>query len=293
MGQATTIGLSRRAFVQRSIALACTAALPATAARAMAKRPKISAVPGIQLYTLRNSMADNLEATLDAVAATGYKEVEFAGYFDRTPRSLRILLEERGLRSPSSHVNARALRDAPQKIIDAAAELGNRYVIIGWLDQDDRRSISDYKRLADVLNRACELGSSSGIQAAYHNHEFEFERFADDANGSLPHDVLLQRTQPDLVSFELDFFWVRKAGLQVEDILGKAPERFHLAHIKDMDSGGNMVDVGQGQIDFARILASPAAASLEHFFVEHDEPAHPFRTAAVGRRNLSAILAQR
>ncbi|MFK7887333.1 MAG: sugar phosphate isomerase/epimerase family protein [Gammaproteobacteria bacterium] len=281
--------VTRRKLLKTGAAFACAAALPATTALAMAKRPNVNAAPGIQLYTVRDSMQENLPATLDAVAAIGFRDVEFAGYFERSPNALRQMLDARGLRSSSSHVNARALRDNPQAIVDAAAAIGNRFVTIGWLEQDDRRSADDYKRWADALNRAGELAAKAGLQAAYHNHEFEFEAFGD----TVPYDVLLANTEPELVAFELDFFWVRKAGLQVEDVLGKAPKRFRLAHIKDMDDAGNMVDVGCGQISFARILKSPVAASLEHFFVEHDQPTHPFRTAAVGRRALSEILLQR
>lgn len=286
MPNTTPSTLTRRSLLTQGAALACAAALPGGRALAMARQPTTVFAPGLQLYTVRDSMAENLPATLDAVAAMGFRDVEFAGYFEQSPQALRAMLDARGLRTPSSHVNARALRDEPQAIIDAAATLGNRFVTIGWLEQDDRRSISDYQRWAQVLNRAGELGKKAGLRAAYHNHEFEFETL----NDTVPYDVLMRQTQADLVSFELDFFWVRKAGLNVTDVLGKAPSRFSMAHIKDMDKAGNMVDVGQGSIEFARILKSPAAAHIESFFVEHDNPKYPFRTAAVGRLALGDIL---
>ncbi|MEO1573518.1 MAG: sugar phosphate isomerase/epimerase [Pseudomonadota bacterium] len=279
---------SRRRLLQSLGALCVAGALPPSlqTAGAMARRAPTPRRTGIQLYTLREAMGQSVAQTLDAVAGMGFEEVEFAGYFNVPPARLHTMLNERGLSSPSSHVNARELRKNPEALVDAAAALGNRYVTIGWLDPSDRTSLADYRRWADVLNRAGELGAARGLKAAYHNHEFEFEAL----EGQRPHDVLRDNTDPALVDFELDFFWVAKVGLDVADVLAKDPARFTMAHIKDMDAAGNMADVGAGTIDFAQLLGDPAASGLRHFFVEHDNPAEPFRTAAIGRGSLGRIL---
>ncbi|MFK8014635.1 MAG: sugar phosphate isomerase/epimerase family protein [Gammaproteobacteria bacterium] len=293
MSNSDQYAMSRRGLLAggaalASTALASTALLRATPVQAMAARKNVARAPGIQLYTVRDSMSEDLHATLVAIAAMGYRDVEFAGYFDRSPRELRQIMDDLGLRSPSSHVNAARMRDDPESVIEAAAELGNRFVTIGWLNESDRTSISDYHRWADTLNRAGDVGRKSGVRAAYHNHEFEFEKL----DAQLPYDVLIARTEPELVVFELDFFWVAKAGLDVADVLGANPSRFEMAHIKDMDADGNMVDVGSGGIDFTRLLKGAWAASLDYLFVEHDEPANALRTAAVGRQALSQILSK-
>lgn len=244
-------------------------------------------VPGIQLYTVRDSMAEDVAATLDAIAAIGFREVEFAGYFDHSPADVRALLEQAGLTAPAAHMDGRQLRDAPEPLVEAAAEVGHDYIVIPWLQPEDRASIADYRGWAEVLNRLGERCREHGMRMAYHNHDFEFTPI----DGQLPWDVLVGETDPDLVAFELDMFWVRRAGHDPVAELEKAPERCTMAHIKDMSADGEMVDVGAGVIDYAAILADPAASGLKHLFVEHDNPAVPFRTAAIGRRGLSRALA--
>jgi sugar phosphate isomerase/epimerase len=278
------LSLSRREILGGSAALGlmATAAPLITPATAATKKR----VPGIQLYTVRASMATDVVGTLQAIAGTGYREVEFAGYFDHSPARIRQLLARFELSAPSTHMNAIALRDEPQRLVDVAAETGHSYVILPWLSVEDRQNIDDYRQWAEVLNRLGEICRKSGMRCAYHNHDFEFTPL----QGQVPFDVLLQETDPDLVDFELDFFWVRKAGRDILDVIGQAPNRFTLAHIKDIDDAGNMLDVGQGIIDFATILADPAAAAIQHCFVEHDNPDDPFRSAAVSHYAMQIIL---
>lgn len=243
-------------------------------------------VPGIQLYTLRESMADNADATLTAVAAMGYGAVEFAGLHGHEASALRSRLDELGLDAPAGHVDPQALKADPRPLIEEAVTLGHRYLVVAWLPEELRQTADDYRAWADVLNRAGELARDAGVRMAYHNHDFEFQAL----DGELPQRTLLAETNPALVDFELDFYWVRRAGFQVEDVLAWAPERFRLAHIKDMDAEGNITDVGTGTLDFAALLNSEHGRNIEHPFVEHDHPVDAFRTAAIGRWYLSQAL---
>lgn len=245
-------------------------------------------VPGIQLYTLRNAMAEDPLATLTAVAAMSYGAVEFAGYHGHAPATIRGWLDDLGLAAPAAHVNPHDLEANAGALIDQAVTVGHRYLVIAWLAEEDRQTLDDYRRWADVLNRAGDKGREAGVRMAYHNHDFEFQPIDD----TLPQRLLLERTDPSLVDFELDFYWVRKAGLAVREVLSWAPERFRLAHIKDIDEDGEIVDPGAGTIDFAALLNSEAGAAIDHPFVEHDHSPDPFRTAALGRWHLSQVLAQ-
>lgn len=245
-------------------------------------------VPGIQLYTVRTSMQQDLPATLEAVAAIGYKEVECAGYFDVPPAELRRMIEGLGMRSPNSHVDFNAMRDDPVSVIEPAAELGNRWATIAWVPPETRGTVDGWKRWAEALNRAGEVAKRYDMRAAYHNHEFEFAPVGD----TLPYDILLAETDPALVDFELDFFWAAKAGQDIGRLLASAPGRFTMAHIKDMSADGEMVDVGTGQIDFAGLLATDAGRRIKHLFVEHDEPADAFRSAAISYGGLMRVLAE-
>ena len=276
--------LSRRQILGSGAAIglsALVAPAPALAATGPEKQ-----VPGIQLYTVRTSMATDVPGTLRAIAGIGYKEVEFAGYFDHAPQQVRGLLDDLGLRSPSSHVPARTIRDEPLPLIEAATVIGNDYLTVAWLHPDDRQTLDDYKRWAETFNRAGQVCRENGIRFAYHNHEFELMPI----DGQLPLDILLDETDPALVDFELDMFWVRLAKQDILKILNRAPTRFTMAHIKDMDEQGNIVEVGSGVIDFESILENEAAIGLRHLFVEHDQPSDPFKSAAISHGALASIL---
>ena len=276
--------LSRRQMLGSSAALGLSTLVAPTIASAATGPEK--QVPGIQLYTVRESMAADVPGTLRAIAGIGFKEVEFAGYGDHSPKQVRGLLDDLGLKSPSSHVPAHTVRDEPLSLLEAATVIGNDYLTVAWLDPDDRQSLDDYKRWAESFNRAGELCRENGIRLAYHNHDFELLPI----DGQQPFDILLNETDPALVDFELDMFWVRKAGQDNVGVLNRAPGRFTMAHIKDMDEQGNMTEVGTGGIDFESILANEAASSLRHLFVEHDQPSDPFKSVAISHLALASIL---
>lgn len=278
------LSLSRREMLASSAAISLAALTgPSTSLASIGSQKR---VPGIQLYTVRASMAKDVPGTLRAIAGIGYREVEFAGYGDHSAKQIRRLLDDLGLQAPSSHMDARQLRKDPAELIDTAATIGHDYVTIAFLNPEDRQTIDDYKGWADTFNRIGETCRENGLRLAYHNHDFEFQSL----DGQVPFDVLLDETDPALVDFELDFFWVRKAGQSIIPVLGKAPGRFTMAHIKDMDAQGDMADVGAGVIEFADILGNEAASGLRHLFVEHDQPADPFKSVAISHLALASIL---
>ena len=274
------IRINRREMLTAAAGLAAVAG-PAAVAAAAAGR-----VPGVQLYTVRDSMAKGVEKTLQAIAGIGYREVEFAGYFTHPAKEIRDFLGRYGLAAPSTHVGGETVRDDPAPFTDFAAEVGHDYATIAWIPPESRQTIDDYRRWADIANRFGEACRRRGLRAAWHNHDFEFHPIG----GVVPFEVLLAATDSALVDFELDFFWAREAGRDVDDVLAMAPGRFTMAHIKDRNVAGHMVDVGDGTIDFAGILAGPAANGIRHCFVEHDAPEDPFRTVAASYYVLKTIL---
>ncbi|MGI8927406.1 MAG: sugar phosphate isomerase/epimerase family protein [Tepidiformaceae bacterium] len=226
---------------------------------------------GVQLYTLRGEMEKDFDGTLARVAAIGYKEVEFAGYFGRSAAEVRRILDSHGLRAPSAHVGTpAALAKDWHKMLEDAKVAGHDYLVVAWLSEEERRNLDDYRKHADLFNKAGEIARQAGVRLAYHNHEFEFVRM----EGKLPYDILLERTDPSLVAMELDLFWITQGGQSPLDYFARHPGRFELVHVKDMDGSPEkrMVDVGRGSIDFARIFAAREKAGTRHFFVEHDNP---------------------
>jgi sugar phosphate isomerase/epimerase len=258
--------MNRRSFLW---AMAAPLALPTLrrAGPANGRLPQI----GLQLYTVRDLMQADVGRTLEQVAAVGYEEVEFAGYFGTPPAQIRALLDSAGLRSPSAHIPLGELRDDPGRLFDAAEVIGHRYIVVPSLDPPDRRTIDDFRRVAAELNRAGESARARGLRVGYHNHDFELSRIG----GTLPYDVLLAETDPALVWFEMDFYWMTNGGADPVAYLDRYPGRFHLCHIKDRDPSGRMTDVGDGRIDFHRILSRRERAGLRHFFVERDDPPRP------------------
>lgn len=234
----------------------------------LAQSRKIDSI-GLQLYTLRKELEKDFESTLRKVAAIGYREVEFAGYYGRTPSQVKQTLKNTGLSSPSMHLSRQAIAQDLGRAIESAWVIGHRYLVLGYLEPKERKSLDDYKALADLLNRAGEECRKAKLQLAYHNHDFEFAAIG----GQVPYDLLLRSTDRDLLKMELDLYWITKAMRQPEAYLAQYPGRFELVHVKDMDSTPRrfFTEVGKGTIDFKRILGHSREAGIKHHFVEQDE----------------------
>ena len=241
---------------------------------------------GIQLYTVRDQMKADFEGTLARIAQIGYKEVEFAGYFDRSPADVRAILERTGLSAPAAHVGSIAPDDWKASLA-AANAIGHKYLVIPWIAQERRLTLDAYKRVAEDFNRAAQAARDAGVQFSYHNHDFEFQRM----EGRLPFDVLLENTDPKLVQYEIDLYWITKGGQDPLEYFARWPGRVPLVHVKDSAGAPahNMVDVGAGKIDWKRIFAKKDQAGIRHFFVEHDQPRQPFESIGASYRYLKNL----
>jgi sugar phosphate isomerase/epimerase len=231
---------------------------------------------GVQLYTVREEMKKSVEKTLERIAQIGYREVEFAGYYDRTPKQIVATLKANRLAAPASHTPLEAMRKDWNKTLDAASEIGHHYLVCPWIPEEERQSVDNYRRIAGDLNKAAEAAKARGISFAYHNHDFEFQPLA----GTIGYDVLLAETDPKLVKMEMDLYWITKGGRDPIQYFEKYPGRFGLVHVKDVKADGEMTEVGAGTIPFAKIFAKARTAGIEHYFVEHDNPKDPFASIA-------------
>jgi sugar phosphate isomerase/epimerase len=262
--------MHRRAFLQTAgAALGGLVALGPVGCRAV---PPVAPVPrrlGVQLYTLRGVLAEDFVGVLEAVRGIGYEEVEFAGHHGRDPHAIRAVLDDLGLAAPAAHIGLDALRDDLDGQAEAAHTLGHRYLVVPWLDAEERASLDGYRRIAEELNGIGARLQEAGVRLAYHNHDFEFETFGGDRSG---YDVLLEQTDPALVAMEMDLYWTVNGGRDPVAYFARHPDRFPLLHLKDRTAAGEMVDVGAGAIDFARVFEHAEQAGLRHAFVEHDEP---------------------
>ena len=240
---------------------------------------------GVQLYTVRRLMAESVAQTLDRVAAIGYEEVEFAGYFDHSPAEIKDLLGQAGLTAPSVHVGYGVLTDQWEAMLDTAQEIGHDYLVCPSLPRELMASAEGYKEIADVFNNAGSLANERRLKFAFHNHAGEFEL----VDGRKGYDVLLEECDPELVSFQMDIFWTVRGGADPLEYFDRHPGRFTSLHVKDMAADGSMVDVGQGEIDFERIFSRRDEAGIEHLFVEHDNPADPIDSITNSHRHMRSL----
>ena len=241
----------------------------------------------VQLYSVRDEMKRDVAATLARVARIGFKEVEFAGYFDHSPAEIRGMLDANGLTAPSAHIPLNVLKSDPASVIAAARTIGHSYVVMPYLDETARRSIADWHALAKTLNDIAGEMSRAGLRLAYHNHDFEFTP----TDGMVPYEVLLAETDPKLVLLEMDLYWTTKAGQDPLTWFAKYPGRFPFVHVKDSRGAPQheMAPVGEGTIDWKRIFAHRVDAGIAHYVVEHDNPADPFASIASSYSYLSKL----
>lgn len=254
---------------------------------------------GIQLYTMRRVMDTPARArvALNRLGRLGYREVELAGNYGFTAPALRRILDGNDLRAVSSHdaVNLEpgdGWQDDYRATCEYGAELGQSYTGLAW--QGGPHTEEHYRFLTERLNEAGAIAQEAGLQFFYHNHDFEFTNRT--ADGAPLYDVLLAETDPDLVAFELDLYWIIVAGESPVHYIGDDPARYPLYHVKDKTwrtrgDQADWEDVGPGSIDFPDIFAAGHVDGMtKHFVIEHDDPqlSHPddndaeFRSAAAG-----------
>jgi sugar phosphate isomerase/epimerase len=277
---------NRRSFLRSLAGVAGALAASDACAATRPRRAQADAV-GVQLYTVRDAMQLDLPGTLARVAEIGFREVEFAGYFGRSPAEIRELLERNQLRAPSTHVGYGELDKDWQALLRNAAQIGHQFVTIPSLPNTERASVAGLERIGAAFNRGGAEAKSAGLRLAFHNHDIEFAP----VDGVVPLEFLLQETDPELVTFELDVYWAFRAGRDPVALLEAYPRRFTMLHLKD--SAGppdhRMVHVGAGVIDFPAILAKSGDAGLLHFFVEHDRPEDPIASIRNSFSYLSSL----
>lgn len=265
---------SRRTFIkQAGIAAAAGLVLPSFAC------VKSSKVVGLQLYSLRELLPQDPRGVIAKVAAAGYKEVETYGYsaeggfWGLDPKSFKNLLIENGLTAPSGHYGIdKYIQDGNEEelksFIAAASAIGSEYLTVPYLGDALRQNADDYKKVAAKLNQAGVLCKASGLKIAYHNHDFELKSWGDTTGL----EIMLKETDPKLVDFEMDIYWVVRSGKDPIQLFDAYPGRFTMWHVKDMDKTNNEknIEVGSGGIDYKTIFKGAKKAGLKHAIMEQE-----------------------
>jgi sugar phosphate isomerase/epimerase len=306
--------LSRRGFLRTAAATAAAVgASGALAGPALAREDPGSSGGGgrhrvprdqisIQLFTLRDQLAIDLEGTLQALGEIGYTRVEHAGFVGRTVTEFKAALDAAGLRATSGHVQIPQPFDptAWAASLADATTLGSKYIVhpffgINFATGEVVRETAPWRAFARDMNRAGRMARAAGLKLGYHNHNWEFFRLTDDPTRTA-YDVFTDTTDPDLVHLELDLFWATRGARDPVDLIKEHKGRVLQYHVKDMNQAGSFTDPGQGLLDFARIFRHSDTAGVREYIVERDdagspprEPADALDTAQVGYQFLRTI----
>jgi sugar phosphate isomerase/epimerase len=283
--------MRRREFIQNSaFAAAGLLALPSFLHAGKAK----SGI-GLQLYTLRDTIQQDPKGVLQKVAGFGYKELETFAYNDGKIFGMPFAefgsyIKSLGMKATSGHYGLdMAKGDKWEKAVTDAKSIGQEYMVVPYLNEPERKSIDDYKRICASLNKAGEVAKKNKIKFSYHNHAFEF----DTLDGQTPYDVMLAELDPKLVSMEMDIFWVVNAGRDPLQYFEKHPGRFTQWHVKDMDKTdkNKNADIGSGTIDWKAIFAKAKQSGMKHFYVEQESyPGAPIDSVEASIKYLKTIL---
>ncbi len=278
---------SRRSFIQKT-------ALVLAGSSVFSKQLLAAAAPktltGIQLYSVRDDMGKNPLGTLKALADMGYRNVEHANYVNRkfygySAKEFKKILEDHGMKMPSGHTvmgrnhwdeSKKDFTDVWKYTVEDAAIAGQEIVISPWLDESLRKNIDDMKRYMDVFNKSGELCKKSGMRFGYHNHNFEFSQSLD---GKKIYDIILDNTDPSLVTQQLDMGNLYGTGANAYEIVKKHPGRFVSMHVKDevksakgeMEDGYESTILGTGVANTKAItdLGKKSGGTL-HFIIEQE-----------------------
>lgn len=237
-----------------------------------AVRPAVNGI-GLQLYTVADQIRADFDGTLEKVAQIGYKQVEFAGYSNKTPEQVRAVLDRLQLKSPSSHIGMDILRRDLEGQMQLAQTIGHEYITIPSLGRTDTpmNTVDAWKRIADECNTMGQKLRSRGLKLAFHSHSGEFVSVGDGKTGM---DVFVSETDPSVFNFQMDLGWARVASQDPVAWFKRYPNRFRMWHVKDF----NNLPLAQSRE--ADSLRAAAAAT--------PTPAPPASAPAAGGRGAAA-----
>lgn len=236
---------------------------------------------GVQIYSLRNQLKQDGAKALDVLKNLNVKYVEIGieSHYGLTQEQMKQALDERGLIPIAAHAGQGFLLNKTEEAIAAARFFGLKYLGVAWASHKKPLDEAQTLKIAADFNEIGKRLKAAGIQFFYHNHGFEFQPYKD---GTL-FDLLMAKTDPDLVKFEMDVLWTVFPGQDPVKLLKKYPDRWVLMHLKDLKKGvaGNLsggtdltndVVLGTGQADYPAILKACQEIGIKYYFIEDESP---------------------
>jgi sugar phosphate isomerase/epimerase len=235
---------------------------------------------GLQLYSLRADFPKDVPGTLQRVKGYGFKYVELAGTYDKTPEQFKAMLDAIGLVPIAAHFPYDRYKTDAEGIAREAKALGLKYVGVAWIPHQGDFDEKECREAIDVFNNAGRAMADHGLKFFYHNHGYEFQPHG---TGTL-FDLMMAETNPKHVSYEMDLFWTHLPGQDPAALLEKYGSRWALVHLKDIKKGvptgsltgqsdvRNDVVLGTGQIDLPATLKAAQKAGVKYYFIEDESP---------------------
>lgn len=301
---------TRRELLRDAALVALAAALPAGAPDA--RPPGNDRLLGVQLWSVKDLLKQDVDGTLRALATLGFRRVEAAGWLDRGPEKFRRTVERAGLTCDSAHFGMDAIAADMRGVVGQARDAGCRLLVcaapqaptpldknLDWhLAVMRAMTLDAWKHNADLLNQAAEVAAAAGLTLGYHNHVAEFASYG----GQRGYDVLLANTDAAKVRLELDVAWAVSAGQQPVTMIDTLRGRIVRLHLKDVvtrpkpgefTTDFNTAAPGDGVIDWAPVLRAANAAGIAGAYLEVEAPYRrsPLEDLAAGRRFLRKTLA--
>jgi sugar phosphate isomerase/epimerase len=241
----------------------------------------------LQLYTVREETTHDMPATLRRISEIGYPAVEFAGFGGLSAEDLRNILDDLGLRASGAHIPFDSWETDPDAVITDMHALECAHAILPMAPPEQHRDGATVATLAGSLNRWGELCNQEGVTFSYHNHDFEFAPL----HGTTMWEVLVGETDPELVYFELDLYWVRYGGADPETLLSDLGDRIPLVHLKDMASDEQRSDlpVGEGTMPWNRLLEAADAARVQWYVAEQDNPRNALEDVRISLQSMREL----
>jgi sugar phosphate isomerase/epimerase len=236
---------------------------------------------GVQAYTFRNHFPKDVAKTLDLIQSMGITEIEGSAQQGQTPEQFKQMCADRGISVPSTGVDFNDLAN-PADAIAKAKVLGAKFVMCAWIPHKVRGgfTLEEAEKAVAVFNEAGKKFRENGLTLCYHDHGYEFQPFG---KKETLLDYIIQNTNPEYVSFEMDVLWTMHGGGadMPEKLLKKYPTRFKLMHVKDLRKGvagdltggtpaENDVPVGTGQGNWKAIIKLAKKNGIEHCFIEDE-----------------------
>ena len=299
--------MERRKFIINS-GIAASSLMLFSGCKSLLSQDALNSI-GVQLFSFPKLLEKDFNAGIKMVSEMGYKEIEMfgpfnfsveaakkrwksitpmlgfngSGYFGHTTKEIKTILDEHNIKVTSIHSDMDTMQTRMEEIAKESEQLGFEYVVLPAIPEEKRQTLDDYKRVVEEFNEIGGKAKQVGLKFVYHNHGYGFNKI----ENQVPIELVFDRTESNLVFFQMDLFWTIAGGMNPSDLLNAYPGRYVSMHVKDMKKltrfsgdGGDpsqwmelfpqMASLGDGVLDIPKIISTAQKQGVKHFYIEQD-----------------------